>query len=107
MSVIFQPLSATYLVNTSWGEDWHYLNIVDEEGLLSRVYDGYYKAGQTIIIVTKTFYEEILIDLWSEMGLAYERQEYAKEDAYEYTFVLTMPNEDVTINVLEVDTFND
>ena len=34
-------------------------------------------------------------------------QEYAKEDAYEYTFVLTMPNEDVTINVLEVDTFND
>ena len=96
-----------YLTNTSWGEEWHYLDIDDRYGLLSRVYDGYYKAGQTITIVTKTFYEEILIDLWSEMGLEYERQEYAKEDAYEYTFVLTMPSEDVTISVLEVDTFDD
>ena len=98
---------SAHLVNTSWGEEYYYLNIVDSENYLSQAYDGYYMAGETITIVTKVFDEEILIDLWSKSGLAYERQEYAKEDVYEYTFVFTMPSADVTINVLQIDTFDD
>lgn len=39
-----------YVINTPLDEDWVYLNVIDEHGLLDKLYDGYYKRGEELTV---------------------------------------------------------
>ena len=39
-----------YVINTSWGDDWHYLNVEDPYGRLDKIMDGYYHTNDIVTL---------------------------------------------------------
>ena len=84
-----------YLINTSWGENWHYLNVEDREGMLNQIADRYYKEDDTVELYATT-----LLNIEIKSGtIADLEYEYISSGKSRYRYTFTMPKSDVTIKV--------
>ena len=95
-----------YIINCSFGENWHYLNIEDPYNLLDGVYDRYYVEGNTIILRSREYELKITAkkDDGTILGMNYS--ENLSSEIFEYRFV--MPNDNITLIVDYLpDTFDD
>ncbi|MBO5262364.1 MAG: hypothetical protein J6B45_04895 [Clostridia bacterium] len=84
-----------YLIGTSWGDDWHYLNIEDRDGILRTIADNYYREGERV-----TLYSNVLLYLDADCEINVLDYLYMEsEGIYEYKFI--MPRNDVTLKISE------
>ncbi|MBE6673787.1 MAG: hypothetical protein E7596_01625 [Ruminococcaceae bacterium] len=93
-----------YLINTSWGDNWHYLNVEDKELLLVAgvfydrlgVVDGYYQEEETI-----TLYSRALLILEADCEINVLDYLYIESRGiYEYKFI--MPEQDITLKISQL-----
>ena len=84
-----------YLINSSFGENWKYLNIIDKDDLLANFADGYYQVGKRVVI-----YTDYLIDIISEDGIQIDGLCVDDgEGMVEYIYSFEMPNSDLTVEI--------
>ena len=91
-----EPLKIdAYLINASFGENWKYLNVIDKNGLLEVVADGYYQVGNRVVLYTNYIIDIILEDGVQIDGLCVDEG----EGETEYIYSFEMINSDLTIEI--------
>lgn len=91
-----------YLINSSFGENWKYLNIIDKDDLLANFADGYYQVGKRVVV-----YTDYLIDIISEDGIQIDGLCVDDgEGIVEYIYSFEMPNSDLTVEITRQENDN-
>lgn len=81
-----------YLINASFGETWKYLNVIDEENLLSKVADGYYQVGKNVVL-----YSDYALEISDENGNVINCLIDEGEGICEYIYTFEMIDKDLSI----------